>query len=394
MMMVLVPMVETFSLGIGVAVVQPKFPITTFETSNTKGLIGKREWAPTMTTTTMSWSSSSRRRRRTDVSVNYSNNPTPPPSPLVRSTTQDVDPVSSSSLTTTVTATVLSNAQPKKNNKNKNNIQTTLPSKNRIPRNNQFNTQTQRQQHHRSRSTRESTLKRPKQQQQQQTQSKAAITTTSTTQKTNQKKKKERPRFFSETDVQWIRDSVDLVSVVESYELEQFRKNIGGSGGATALCPFHDDHHPSFSIDASRGMFQCFACKQAGDVFQFVRLMHNLVLKKDNDEMEMSYWDAIRYVQTTFMDHNDDDDGSGGRAGGKKLQFRSSPSFLRRHSLTKRAPTGVSSPSNHNNNYMTLQDEQRKTLYKANAAAATFYVDQLLQLSSGGARYYLTTVRG
>ena len=37
-----------------------------------------------------------------------------------------------------------------------------------------------------------------------------------------------------------------------------------------ALCPFHDDHHPSLQINPANGLWNCFACKQGGDVFDFV----------------------------------------------------------------------------------------------------------------------------
>lgn len=41
---------------------------------------------------------------------------------------------------------------------------------------------------------------------------------------------------------------------------------------ATGLCPFHEDTHPSLSIDLERGLFHCFACGAGGDVIRFVEL--------------------------------------------------------------------------------------------------------------------------
>lgn len=36
------------------------------------------------------------------------------------------------------------------------------------------------------------------------------------------------------------------------------------------LCPFHDDRHPSFSVNPDKGVFHCFGCGASGDVINFV----------------------------------------------------------------------------------------------------------------------------
>ena len=40
--------------------------------------------------------------------------------------------------------------------------------------------------------------------------------------------------------------------------------------GFTAVCPFHDDHHPSLSISDSKQIYKCFVCGKGGNVFNFV----------------------------------------------------------------------------------------------------------------------------
>jgi hypothetical protein len=37
--------------------------------------------------------------------------------------------------------------------------------------------------------------------------------------------------------------------------------------GGMALCPFHDDHHPSFSV--KKGYGKCWSCGWRGDIIQF-----------------------------------------------------------------------------------------------------------------------------
>jgi len=44
-----------------------------------------------------------------------------------------------------------------------------------------------------------------------------------------------------------------------------------------ALCPWHDDHDPSLSVDSETGHFHCFGeCGKKGSVFDFVMLKHGL----------------------------------------------------------------------------------------------------------------------
>jgi len=38
---------------------------------------------------------------------------------------------------------------------------------------------------------------------------------------------------------------------------------------ATGLCPFHDDHNPSLSVNIEKGIYKCFACEASGDIFTF-----------------------------------------------------------------------------------------------------------------------------
>jgi hypothetical protein len=50
---------------------------------------------------------------------------------------------------------------------------------------------------------------------------------------------------------------------------------------AKVLCPFHDDHDPSLSINLSTGQFFCHGCKEGGDIFAFYGKKHGLNLNGD-----------------------------------------------------------------------------------------------------------------
>ena len=43
-----------------------------------------------------------------------------------------------------------------------------------------------------------------------------------------------------------------------------------------SICPFHDDHDPSFFIDTAKGLYKCFGCDASGDIFNFYANKHNL----------------------------------------------------------------------------------------------------------------------
>lgn len=46
------------------------------------------------------------------------------------------------------------------------------------------------------------------------------------------------------------------------------------------LCPFHDDHDPSFCIDEEKQIFHCFGCGAKGDVIEFIQKYRNIDFKQ------------------------------------------------------------------------------------------------------------------
>jgi putative DNA primase/helicase len=64
-----------------------------------------------------------------------------------------------------------------------------------------------------------------------------------------------------------------------------YRRELGELGkprgdNVLALCPFHDDHNPSLSVNLKTGQFKCFACAAAGDVFHFYQQRHGCDFKQ------------------------------------------------------------------------------------------------------------------
>jgi DNA primase len=47
-----------------------------------------------------------------------------------------------------------------------------------------------------------------------------------------------------------------------------------------ALCPFHQDSHPSFLVSPDKGICYCFPCQKGGDVFSFYQLIEGVDFKQ------------------------------------------------------------------------------------------------------------------
>src|SRR3990167_4321870 len=54
---------------------------------------------------------------------------------------------------------------------------------------------------------------------------------------------------------------------------------VNGKSEAMGLCPFHDDHNPSLSLNLTSGLYRCFACDNKGDVFTFYQNLKNVDFK-------------------------------------------------------------------------------------------------------------------
>src|SRR3984885_8347484 len=66
-----------------------------------------------------------------------------------------------------------------------------------------------------------------------------------------------------------VKQQADIVRIVGVYV--KLRK--AGAQNWAALCPFHGEKTPSFSVHATRQFYHCFGCHESGDVFAFVQKM-------------------------------------------------------------------------------------------------------------------------
>ena len=65
-----------------------------------------------------------------------------------------------------------------------------------------------------------------------------------------------------------LKEKADIVKVISTYiPLQKKGKNY------LALCPFHSEKTPSFTVSQEKGLFHCFGCGKGGNVFTFVMEM-------------------------------------------------------------------------------------------------------------------------
>lgn len=74
--------------------------------------------------------------------------------------------------------------------------------------------------------------------------------------------------FVSKEIIDEIKSRNDIVDVIGSY--------INLNEKYKALCPFHDDHTPSFSVHKEKQIYKCFSCGESGNVITFVQKINGI----------------------------------------------------------------------------------------------------------------------
>ena len=74
--------------------------------------------------------------------------------------------------------------------------------------------------------------------------------------------------LISQELINEIKSKNDIVDVISSYiSLDEKNK---------ALCPFHNDHTPSFSVHSDKQIYKCFSCGESGNVITFVQKFNSI----------------------------------------------------------------------------------------------------------------------
>ncbi len=92
------------------------------------------------------------------------------------------------------------------------------------------------------------------------------------------------------TDIDELKRNVRILDVLERYGIETERQG----NKHMALCPFHDDHNPSLSIDPVKNVWHCFGCNAGGTVIDFVMKKEGLPFKEAVDRMLLGTGAVVR----------------------------------------------------------------------------------------------------
>ena len=84
--------------------------------------------------------------------------------------------------------------------------------------------------------------------------------------------------------IERIKDTADIVDVVSDFvSLKKVGINYRG------LCPFHNDHTPSFYVSPTRRSCHCFVCGEGGDSVSFI-MKHE----------QLTYPEALRWLANKY----------------------------------------------------------------------------------------------
>ncbi|MDH4156881.1 MAG: DNA primase [candidate division Zixibacteria bacterium] len=120
--------------------------------------------------------------------------------------------------------------------------------------------------------------------------------------------------MIPEETIEQIRLATDIVQLIgEFLRLKKRGKNY------TALCPFHTEKTPSFSVSSDKQIFHCFGCGKGGNVFSFLMehekmsfietVRHlaqkaNITIREDRrDDFKREVLDRIHYANRVALEY-------------------------------------------------------------------------------------------
>jgi len=96
-------------------------------------------------------------------------------------------------------------------------------------------------------------------------------------------------------DLDEVRRRANIVDIAAEYM--QVRK--AGSGRFKALCPFHQEKTPSFSIDVTKNLFHCFGCQKGGDVITLIQELEQLTFVEAVERLAEKTGVQLTYEQVS-----------------------------------------------------------------------------------------------
>ncbi|MHC4755836.1 MAG: DNA primase [Planctomycetota bacterium] len=108
---------------------------------------------------------------------------------------------------------------------------------------------------------------------------------------------------FDNSIIMQVQNANDIVEVVgEHLSLSKKGREMVG------LCPFHDDHKPSFFVNPNKQIYKCFACGAGGNVFTFVQARENLTFPQAVERLANRVGIKLKVKHQTQKTHKPDID--------------------------------------------------------------------------------------
>ena len=100
-----------------------------------------------------------------------------------------------------------------------------------------------------------------------------------------------------DTDIEEVRRRAGIVEMASDY------MQVKRAGRLfKALCPFHQEKTPSFSIDPAKGLYHCFGCQEGGDVISLVQKLENLSFVETLERLAARTGVQLTYEQLSPTD--------------------------------------------------------------------------------------------
>lgn len=106
-----------------------------------------------------------------------------------------------------------------------------------------------------------------------------------------------------------LKQRIPLMGYLQAHDWHPARPL--SSGRWMGLCPLHEDHKPSFLVDANKDLFYCYGCGRGGDVIRFAELYHQVkfseavVLLRQWHGIEPVLQEATRFYRTQLHRHSE-----------------------------------------------------------------------------------------
>ncbi len=98
--------------------------------------------------------------------------------------------------------------------------------------------------------------------------------------------------MIKQESIKKLKESIDILRIVQDY-----LPNLRHSGkNYFALCPFHSEKTPSFSVAPDKGIIHCFGCGYTADIIKFVQDIEHISYQEAVEKIARKFNFVLEYV--------------------------------------------------------------------------------------------------